>query len=146
MWRFGIAIALLLLLIVMVADLLFDRTEASGFMQRLSSCTSWYPSEPEQALYANRSTLVDTRVSGLPHSSREFVEPGADWTDDVRKSLSEGGSGGKRWPAPPRPTITPTMPPWRGLNSLWPGGYPLADPDVAAPGARAGRPGEGHVA
>ena len=88
MWRFGIAIALLLLLIVMVADLLFDRTEASGFMQRLSSSASWYSSEPEEALYANRSTLVDTRVSALPRSAREFVEPGAHWTDDVRKSLS----------------------------------------------------------
>lgn len=137
MWRFGIAIALLLLLIVMVAGLLFNRTEASSFMQRLSSRTSWYPIETEGALYANRSTLVDTRVSGLPHSSREFIEPGAAWTDDVRRSLLEveDAAKGKGSTSPYARIDDANL---ARLNSLWPGGYPLADPDKSAPAAGVG--------
>jgi hypothetical protein len=128
MWRFAVSAALLMLLVVLVAEMLFGTSQAPGTVGRHAPPPSWYAVERD-ALVAGRSSAIDVGRLAAPAgdlTSGPFTEPGYDGpqlgADDQFPELGHL----------PRQALP-------GSDELWPDGFPLAAPSHPAPNAAKAR-------
>ena len=139
MWRFGVAAALLLLVVVLVADMIFGRTQPAEVVVRPGVPSTWQET---------RERLAGVEPFGASAATSPVgIRDDAGWTATVRIALAQGRMTGGGGPAdvdaaPFNPKALARLPSaGAGTDSIpWPGLPPTEwmttpSPPAAVPGA-----------